>query len=60
MEQVDEPKGGVENPLNDNELENKFKLICKSSNINDENAGELINCIWNIESRLNSLYELFA
>ncbi len=60
IEQVDEPKGGEENPLNDNELENKFRLICKSSSINEENCNELINCIWNIESRLNSLYRLLA
>ncbi|MBN1225795.1 MAG: MmgE/PrpD family protein, partial [Deltaproteobacteria bacterium] len=56
VERVDVPKGEPENPLHDDELEEKSaKLLCLAGKTQKE-ASKIIESVWNVETEIKSLY----
>lgn len=57
-ERVDLPKGEPENPLSDEELEQKFISLAKYGNKSQEDIHKIIQIVWNLENELPDLYQL--
>ena len=57
-EHVDHPKGEPENPLTDQELFDKFKSLASYANKTEEEAEKIIDCVMNLEDKLDELYPL--
>lgn len=57
-ERVELPKGEPENPINQDELEEKFFSLAKYSGKTQEEAKMIIEYVWDLENQYESLFEL--
>jgi 2-methylcitrate dehydratase PrpD len=57
-ERVDYPKGEPENPLSNEELEEKFTLLALYGNKSRTEINGIIKAVWNLEKELSSLFRL--
>ncbi len=57
-ERVDYPKGEPENPLSNDELEQKFISLATYGNISTKKIHRIIKTVWQIETELPHLFEL--
>jgi len=57
-ERVDYPKGEPENPLSDEEVREKFRVLSACGNRNGEQSQEIIDIVWNVENDLHNLFSL--
>ncbi|RZK26723.1 MAG: MmgE/PrpD family protein [Flavobacterium sp.] len=55
---VDLPKGEPENPVSDQELEDKFISLALYSGKSELDCAQILGCVWNIEHDLGKLYPL--
>ncbi|WP_372995827.1 MmgE/PrpD family protein [Lutispora sp.] len=58
MERVDYPRGEPENPLSDEELEDKFISLAKYGGKSGDDITAIIRSVWNIENDLSELVKL--
>jgi 2-methylcitrate dehydratase PrpD len=57
-ERINFPKGEPENPLTDQELIDKFVSLARYANKTDKEINKIIDCVMNLENRLEELYSL--
>jgi 2-methylcitrate dehydratase PrpD len=57
-ERVDFPKGEPENPLSNNELEEKFISLATYGNKTQKEVHKIIEIVWQIETQLPELFQL--
>jgi len=57
-ERVDFPKGEPENPLSNDELEQKFISLATYGNISTKKIHKILETVWQIETELPHLFEL--
>ncbi len=57
-ERIDYPKGEPENPLSNDELEQKFISLATYGNISTKKIHKIIKTVWQIETELPHLFEL--
>lgn len=57
-ERVDYPKGEPENPLTDQEVEDKFRSLAQYSGKSESESRQIIDCVWDIENRIGELFKL--
>ena len=55
-ERVDYPKGEPENPLSDEEVREKFRVLSACGNRTDEQNQDIIDIVWNVENDLHDLF----
>lgn len=57
-ERIDFPKGEPENPLSDNELEDKFISLSSYGNKSNQESQDILNIVWNLETDFPKLFKL--
>lgn len=57
-ERIDHPKGEPENPLTDQDLEDKFMSLAQYAGKNESECRRISECVWDIENRMKELFML--
>jgi 2-methylcitrate dehydratase PrpD len=57
-EKIEYPKGEPENPLNENELKEKFKILMNYAGENTDSVDRIIDIVHDLENKLEDLYLL--
>jgi 2-methylcitrate dehydratase PrpD len=57
-EKIEYPKGEPENPLNENELKEKFKILMNYAGENTDSVDRIIDIVYDLENKLEDLYLL--
>lgn len=55
-ERVDYPKGEPENPLSNEEICEKFRMLFAYGNGNDKRGHDIVDIVWNVEDELHKLF----
>ena len=58
FEQVDLPKGEPENPLSNNEIDNKFMSLSEYAGVEERKAVRIMDTVKNLDEELENLYDL--
>lgn len=55
---IDYPKGEPENPMSDQELEQKFFSAATFAEIPNDTIKKIISCVWNLENHYKNLFTI--